>query len=375
MLKNKNVTFYAPIKPPDHHIPSGDRLIAQNIMNALQLSNANDELCSRYIAYSKRYDSEILIERKAGAITEATTLVEKYLAMTVRERPQIWLTYHPYCKAPDWIGPIVSKALNIPYVTIEAAKTGQGGVKDSWQDWRKEAQNGIIQADKHLVFKPTDRAYLSQLLGTEEKLEAFTPFINAENIEIASHISLPKHWQSNTPVLITTGMMRKGKKEQNFQILAETLKDVKEDYNLIIVGGGPEEAAIKSAFSYIDKTRVHWTGAIDHSDVLRWMRSCDIFIWPGWKEPIGMVYLEAQLQELPIVAYNSMGVPLVVKNNQTGLLATEGDPKMLAINIERLLADKTLRKDMGTKGRMKVLSQHGIKAAAERLDQVLSKLL
>ena len=50
----------------------------------------------------------------------------------------LFLTYHPYCKAPDWIGPRVSKALNVPYVTVEAAKTGQGfeDGQDRWSRWR-----------------------------------------------------------------------------------------------------------------------------------------------------------------------------------------------------------------------------------------------
>ena len=375
MLQNRNIAFYAPIKPPDHHIPSGDRLIAQNIFKALEICGAKVELATRYIAYSKRHDLSILKERKTGALKEANSLVSKYESLPKSSRPEIWVTYHPYCKAPDWIGPIVSKALGIPYVTIEAAKTGQGGSKDLWKPWRKEAQVGIKFADKHLVFKPSDRQYLTNLLGNDDKLLHFNPFIDAENTKLAEPFPLPAKWHPQTPVLITTGMMRKGKKVDNFNILAEALSEVRGEFNLIVVGGGPEEAVIKEAFSIIDSERIYWAGLVEHSDVLRWMRSSDIFIWPGWKEPIGMVYLEAQLQELPIIAYESMGVPLVVENNETGLLAQEDDIAGLRSNLSKLLTNAELTKTMGKNGRKKVLSQHGIKAAAKRLDETLGSLL
>lgn len=375
MLKNRNIAFYAPIKPPDHHIPSGDRLIAQNLVKALDICDANHHLASRYIAYSKRHASDILTTRKQNAILEAQQLVDHYQTLPQTQKPELWLTYHPYCKAPDWIGPIVSKALNIPYVTIEAARTGQGGIENLWKLWREEAQAGIKTADMHLVFKPTDREYLTQLLGSNEKLRDLPPFIDAENMGLADPMPLPQQWHASCPVLITTGMMRKGKKKDNFEILSDALSKVKQKFNLIVVGGGPEEVEIQKHFSWLSKERVLWTGAIDHSDVLKWMRASDVFIWPGWKEPIGMVYLEAQLQELPIIAYKSMGVPLVVKHDHSGLLAEEGNASALAANLETLLRDATLRNAMGKNGRQTVLANHGIKSAASQLNRLLSELL
>ncbi len=50
MLKNKYIAFYAPIKPPDHPIPSGDRLIAQNLVKAFKILGANIELASGHNA-------------------------------------------------------------------------------------------------------------------------------------------------------------------------------------------------------------------------------------------------------------------------------------------------------------------------------------
>jgi len=374
MTKPLRIAFFAPIKPPDHHIPSGDRLIAQNLMKIFELAGHNAELASRYICYSKRSNPEILVERKEGALKEAERLITHYSALEKSERPELWITYHPYCKAPDWIGPLVSKALSIPYITIEAARTGQGGSEDEWKSWREEAQPGIIHADLHLVFKPSDRAYLTELLGSDEKLANFPTFMDFDTEQTTLPAALPNHWDSNSPVLVTTGMMRKGKKDKNFYILAEILSGIiGQDWNLIIIGGGPEEENIRTAFSVISETRMHWTGLIEQSQVLQWMAAADVFIWPGWKEPIGMVYLEAQLQRLPVIAYKSMGVPLVVEHGKTGLLAEENSINEIQQNILTLLNDASLREQMGDAGRNKVVTKHSLEAAAKRLNAVVEE--
>lgn len=375
MLNHTKIAFYAPIKPPDHPIASGDRLIAQNLIKALEIAGADVVLASRYIAYSKRPDAKILETKKAGALCEADKLVKTFKALPHAERPKLWVTYHPYCKAPDWIGPIVSKVLDIPYVTIEAARTGQGGSEDLWKDWRAQAQAGICEADLHLVFKPTDEAYLKALIGSANKLRALNPFIDAENMPLALPANLPSHWDLNVPTLITTGMMRKGKKVENFKILSEIISGIDTPYNLVIIGGGPEEQTVRGHFSSLDKQQVHWTGAIDHEEVLQWMRASDVFVWPGWKEPIGMVYLEAQLQGLPVIAYKSMGVPLVVKDKSTGFLALENDIQSMQDNIIHLLSETDIRQKTGRKARQYVLAHHGIQSAANRLSQLLDELI
>ncbi len=375
MTVSRKIAFFAPIKPPDHPIPSGDRLIAGNLIKAMTLGGHKVKLASRYICYSKRSGAEHLETRKNGAIDEVRRIIQEFEALPEQDRPEIWLTYHPYCKAPDWIGPAVSKHFGIPYITIESARTGQGGPGDEWRDWRNEAQAGIIAADLHLVFKPTDRAYLEKL-GVGDKIRDLAPFVDLDIVSGGSANRLPAHWNTDTPVLVTAGMMRKGKKDQNFFILAEMLKGLAhQNWNLIVIGGGPQEAAIKQAFEFFPNDQVLWTGQISHDQVLGWMRAGNIFVWPGWKEPIGMVYLEAQAQGLPVIAYESMGVPLVVTHEKTGLLAPEGDVTRMRENLLRLATDPDLRSQMGKAAMERVAAVHSLEAAASTISAAICELL
>ena len=262
--------------------------------------------------------------------------------------------------------------MNLPYVTVEAAKTGQG-VNNEWGPWRAEAQEGIRQADLHLCFKPTDRKYLTELLGSDDKLRDFPAFIDTEDAE-SSSVDLPSHWRPETTRLVTTAMMRPGKKVRNFELLAETMKHVEaEDWNLVIVGGGPEEENIRNMFADLPRDRLHWAGQVERSEVLGWMANSDIFIWPGWKEPIGMVYLEAQLMGLPVIASRSMGVPMVVSHEKTGLLSPEEDPLAMAENVKMLLGDKVLRSKFSAAAPSKVHNEHSIQAASARLGEILGQ--
>ena len=368
------LAFYATIKPPDHHIASGDRLIARNLMQALSLAGYEVELASRFIAYSKREAYEILVQRKSDALTEADGLIESLS----NNPPDLWITYHPYCKAPDWIGPKVSKALNIPYVTVEAAKTGQGFEDggDRWAAWRQEAQVGIRQADLHLAFKPTDCAYLNELLGSDANISMIAPFIDATIPEELPHVELPSHWRPSAPVLLTVGMMRPGKKVENFKRMAAALEQLQAlHWNLVLVGGGPEENNIKHMFSLIDPDRLYFAGAISHAEVLAMMNAADLFVWPGWKEPIGMVYLEAQMMGLPVAALDSMGVSLSVRHGKTGLLAAEDDAQGFADNLSTLISHPALRQDLGDAARKSIADNHSMQAAAQTLKKSLDQLL
>ena len=368
------IAFYAPIKPPDHPIASGDRLIARNLISALELAEFEVELASSFIAYSKREAPEIMQQRKQGALDEATNIVNEFK----RNPPDMWVTYHPYCKAPDWIGPFVAHSLEIPYVTIEAARTGQGFENggDRWNEWRKEAQDGIMQADLHIAFKPQDRDYIASLTGNDQNIKMLAPFLNNTNEAELPPVTHASHWRENAPVLLTVGMMRPGKKLENYRRIAHALEPLQAlHWNWIAVGDGPERNTIEDMFSAFDPNRIQFVGALSPQEVLSHMAKADLFIWPGWKEPIGMVYLEAQMMGLPVAALDSMGVSLTVKHGETGLLSAENDPAAFSENLAALISHPSLRTDMGKKASQNILKNHSLNSAAHHLRQFLTPYL
>jgi glycosyltransferase involved in cell wall biosynthesis len=80
----------------------------------------------------------------------------------------------------------------------------------------------------------------------------------------------------------------------------------------------------------------------------------DIFCLPTENEALGLVFLEAGVSGLPVVACHSGAVPEVIENGVTGLLSRLGDAEALARNLLTLLRDPGLRMHMGEAARAHV---------------------
>ena len=123
------IAFYAPLKPPDHPVPSGDRRMARLLLDALRLAGHEPVLASRFRSFEGRGDR---LRARPGSPPSGGTLAERYLrrcAAAPAAAPELWFTYHLYHKAPDWLGPRIAGALGIPYVVAEASlrQSGRAG--------------------------------------------------------------------------------------------------------------------------------------------------------------------------------------------------------------------------------------------------------
>ena len=358
------VAFYAPIKPPDHPIATGDRLIARLLIRALEMAGHEVTLASHHIAYAKR--PERLEERKAQAIAAANAAIESLRS----NPPDIAFTYHPYCKAPDWIGPRIADAFAIPYVTVEAARASVTGAE--WEPWRREARGNIARADLHVWLKPTDRAMLLKLLGPDAPLAPLAPFIDIDAVDTVEGTA-PR---PDARHVVVVGQMRPGKKARNHRIATQALDGI--DTAVTVLGDGPERDSLAPLYPPQAVIR----GAVPWEEVVRTLRSADVLLWPGWREPIGMVYLEAAACGVPAVATADMGVPLVVEDGASGLLVPPisgeddaGGIEALRRALAMLLRDTARRERLGLGAREKAVSNHSLPAASRTLDAALRTAL
>lgn len=370
----KRIAFYAPVKPPDHPIPSGDREISRLLIKAMERAGHEVSLASRYITYQKRPGMELFDTRMRGAEVETERLLAMYRMMPRELRPEVWFTYHTYCKAPDTIGPTIAKALVIPYVTAEACRTRQNTDAD-WQAGRNIVQSAIRQAAINFCLKPSDWEYLETVLPDTQTVIELPPFVDEELVTANSTPEAILPFDNSDPVIVTTGMMRPGKKFLCYDYLARALANLPDhNWNLVLIGDGPERGKIEDIFSGFPPERLYWAGLVAPGAVHRLMAASDIFAWPGYQEPIGMVYLEAQTLALPVVAMASLGVPTVVGHEETGLLSAEGDVDAYAANLEKLLKDKELRTRLGQTGPGRIQRRNGIDAASTILSTHLERL-
>jgi len=361
------IAFYAPMKPPDHPVPSGDRQMARLLLRGLALAGFAPELASRLRSYVSVPADSGLAE---AAQRERARLRQAWDALAAANRPRAWLTYHPYYKAPDLIGPDIAARFAIPYVTAEASFAGKRD-RDAWADLQGPVKSAVRAAALNICFTAEDRQGLSEIVGAD-RLRDFPPFIDPEPFLAPPVVSDPKG-----PVrLVTVAMMRGGVKLASYEMLARALARIADaPWTLTILGDGPQRPAVAAAFAHFPESRLRWAGEMELPAVAEHLAAADIFVWPGTGEAYGIAYLEAQAAGLPVVAQAAAGVPTVVRHEVTGLLTPPGDDAAYAAAIVRLVEEAHLRRRLGQAARQFVTEERSLSAAAARLRLLLEPLL
>lgn len=96
--------------------------------------------------------------------------------------------------------------------------------------------------------------------------------------------------------------------------------------------------------------RVTFAGQVDNETLERLYEDCDILVVPSRYESFGLIYAEAMSHGKPVIGCRVGGVPEVVIDGVTGLLARADDVDDLASKIIELAADPEKRCAMGNKG-------------------------
>ena len=373
------IAFYAPLKPPTHPVPSGDRRMARLLMAALGRANHRIELASRFRSRDGAGDPA----RQQGLADLgqhlARRLVRQYQARAETERPELWFTYHLYYKAPDWLGPAVSAALDIPYVVAEASHAGKRA-DGPWSVGHAGAAAAIAHADAIINLNPADIAGLAGVADPSAILVMLKPFIDGADFAAAAnrrdHLRkemAPRFGlDGEKPWLLTVAMMRDGDKLASFRVLGVALDRLRDrDWQLLVVGDGPARPAVEATLASLGRARIHFAGRRLAEELPQFYASADLLVWPAINEAYGMALLEAQAAGVPVVAGAAGGVPTVVAGDRTGLLTVPGDAGDFAAAVRALLDDPARRRKMGETAKELIAEEHDIGTAARILDRTV----
>ncbi len=361
------------MKPPTHPTPSGDRRMAKLLMGAWECSGHSVELASRFRSYDKG-NATRQGRIKALGRRLAYRLIRRYRSRPADQRPRLWFTYHLYHKAPDWIGPIVSKALNIPYIVAEAsyAPKQAGG---RWDIGHRATSQTIALAQKVIGFNKDDSECLLPLLENPEKQIMVPPFIDPAPYQQA-RLQRTKHKEDlskqlrldeSEPWLLCVAMMRHDQKLASYQLLGEALAGILDHpWRLLVAGDGPAAPDVKNALAVLGD-RVCWLGSQDADELPALYASSDLFVWPAIKEAYGMAFLEALSAGLPVVSGSSPGVEGIVSSERNGIMVPVGNAKAFGKAIVRLLDNRPLRNSMSQAAHDKIVEDHGLQQISSTL--------
>ncbi len=376
------IAFYAPLKAPTHGVPSGDRRVAGLLMQALSLAGHRVELVSSFRSYVGDGDPARQAALRAQGTALGEQLAARWQAGPPEARPALWFTYHVYYKAPDWLGPVASRRLGIPYVIAEASHAPKraGG---PWAIGHEGSAAAIREAA--LLVAPTqhDLPCLAALLGSSERILRLPPFLDAAPFAAAraaraaqrAALAEAHGLDPAIPWLVVAAMMRPGDKRASYEALAAALATLRtRPWQLLVAGDGDARPAVEAALEAAAPGRSTFLGALEREALAATCAAGDLFVWPAVNEAYGMTMLEAQAAGLPVVSCALRGVPDVVMDGRTGLLAPPDDASAFAARVAALLDDAPRRAALGEAAAAFVAHERSLEAAADILDRALARV-
>ena len=137
-------------------------------------------------------------------------------------------------------------------------------------------------------------------------------------------------------------------KEKGIDVLLDTAKRLPSEYNLLILGIGPEEEKVRNIAN--SKTNIHYLGYQSKQNTISLIRGSDLVIQPSLMEGISSTLLEAMGCGTCILASNVGGNVEIIENNKTGVLIEPNNAEKLLEKISDLLVEDKKRVAMATQG-------------------------
>ena len=366
------IFFYAPFKPLGHMHPSGDLVTAAGIFDYLlngghQVLTASTLRC-RWIYWKPWLWLKLLWEKKR----------------VVRRFPfyqaDLWFTYHSYYKAPDLLGPAVSRKLNIPYVIFQGIYSTKRR-----RHWKTKPgfylnKKALCAADHVFTNKLVDMLNLKRLLP-ESRVSYVAPGIVPGEFSFDENArkKLRKNWNiEDDAVLFSAAMFRPDVKTEGLIWLIRACGELYrqgQTFRLIIAGDGKEKEKLQQMAAEHVADRVLFLGKIPRKELYRYYSAADVFVFPGIRESLGMVFLEAQSCGLPVVAFDNAGVPEAVQDGKTGLLVPMYALEPFVDGVKRLIVDKNLRRQMGFAAKSYVRQFHDLNKNYQELERSLNAIV
>jgi glycosyltransferase involved in cell wall biosynthesis len=185
--------------------------------------------------------------------------------------------------------------------------------------------------------------------------------------------------ESEQPSLLFVGRLVEKKGCTYLLQAMEHLQKRFPDLQLTIMGEGELKSSLQQE-ALARHLKVHFTGAATAAEIRQQLARCWLFVAPsvtatsGDMEGLGMVFLEAQALQTPVVSFRSGGLVEAVEEEKTALLSAEKDVSGLTENITRLLENSTLRRNMGVEGRKRVEENFDLRKQCAKLEMIYAKL-
>jgi glycosyltransferase involved in cell wall biosynthesis len=164
--------------------------------------------------------------------------------------------------------------------------------------------------------------------------------------------------------------------QKGIALLLEALAASGSGASLDVVGDGDGRAALESRARALGvAARVRWLGAQSQEQLVPLYRAATAVVIPSEGEGLGLVAVEAQLCETPVIAFRSGGLPDVVSDGATGLLTPPGDVSALAAAMDAVFTCDDRGASLGKAGRDAALARFSPNVVASHYASIYESVI
>jgi glycosyltransferase involved in cell wall biosynthesis len=173
-------------------------------------------------------------------------------------------------------------------------------------------------------------------------------------------------------VVLFTGRLTKHK---GVDVLIKAAREIAGE--VIILGDGPEREHLEKLIVQLRLKNCRILGYMSPKEQVNFKAfysRADVYVAPStWKEPLGLVILEAMAAKTPVVSTRAGGVTSLIKDGYNGFLVHAHKPEEIVTRVNELLANDELRKKMSDRAYEAVTKKFTWERIAEQFESIYLK--
>ena len=243
-----------------------------------------------------------------------------------------------------------------------ARRAGAKSLFFSWQNIERQYPPPFRWGESWML-RHTDAA----IAGTESAADVLRAKGYNKEIAVIAQFGVdpdlfcPPEWTLERP--FTIGCVARLVPEKGLIVLLDACAKLGGDWRLRIVGGGPLRETLEAQANDLSVAdRVTFLSQIPSGEMPGQYREIDVLVapsltLPNWKEQFGpRAAVEAMASGVAVIGSDSGAIPGVVED--AGLIVPEGDAYALSAALYLLRSDTSLRRELGERGRARVLAHY-----------------
>jgi glycosyltransferase involved in cell wall biosynthesis len=164
--------------------------------------------------------------------------------------------------------------------------------------------------------------------------------------------------------------------QKGVDLLIRAMADLPSDVSLDVVGDGVDVGALQRlAVSVGVAPRIRWHPPVPQVGLVDFYRHATALVVPSVEEGLGLVAVEAQLCEIPVVAFDSGGLRDVVADGKTGILVRSVNAAALATGLNHLLQLPDRGAALGRTGRARAIDTFAPDAVARHYASIYQEAI